>query len=152
MSDKPHRNAESSDETATSPLLNERDKWWRDAADEFLRRMAQWPVAGPQGSGLRFPGTDFDADFSRVVGPQLLNLITAYAYHVQLGICTLGDAVGTVMACAWQRGAGYMSGDGQDELHEWVVRELAAHVEEPPPDGVITRRQYERLMRDLGGR
>jgi len=96
-----------------------------------------------------FPPTEFDLDYARLVGPKLLRLATAYAYLVQLDVCSFSLAHDRIWASAWRLGAGFLSEDACDELCDWLSRELLARVDDAPGPGVITADQLARLEADL---
>lgn len=75
----------------------------------------------------------FDADFRRLVAPQLVGAIQAEAAHVAYGTYDYDVACDEVMVVACQYGASRLSDDAFTELRHWVTDELARVLGEQLP-------------------
>lgn len=87
----------------------------------------------------------FDQDFSRHVTPKLLNLITALAPMVALEVYGFDEALSSVWRVAWRYGAAQLSALAQEQLDDWIAREILARVDDPIPEGLVTPQRLEAI-------
>lgn len=80
----------------------------------------------------------FDQDFSRLVSPRLLRLIIALAPLVQLDVYDYREACAAVWRVARRHGAMQLSDTAQEDLDDWIGRELLARVDDALPAGLVT--------------
>ena len=119
------------------------DELWAIAGAELRRLAALWPKrapldnppspAKPTASQRRF-----DADFARLASPRLLVLVSGYAPLAQLEVYQFSAACGALWRAALARGANQLSEAAQDDLREWLARELLARLDDPLPERLIT--------------
>lgn len=92
---------------------------------------------------IRPSGRRFDQDFSRHVTPKLLNLITALAPMVALEVYGFDEALSSVWRVAWRYGAAQLSALAQEQLDDWIAREILARIDDPLPAELITPARLE---------
>lgn len=118
--------------------------WWSAALSKAgagfrarLDREAKKPVAPVE----PVPLTDFDRHFQELVGPKLLNLITALAPMVERDVYSFQEARSAVWRIARKHGANYLSDTAQTGWLDWIDCEILARLDDPWPDGVVTPEQ-----------
>lgn len=89
----------------------------------------------------------FDRDFSQIVTPKLLNLITALAPMVQVNVYSFSEAWAAVWRYGRQHGSEHLSATALHELDDWISSELLMRIDDPLPDDFITP---ERLAQITG--
>lgn len=115
--------------------------WWSGALSEAgagFRARLDAEAKRPAKPVRPTPVTDFDEHFQELVGPKLLNLITALAPMVGREVYTFQEARAAVWRIAWKKGAAYLSDTTQLDWLDYIDCELMARLDDPWPEGVVT--------------
>lgn len=122
--------------------------WWSDAlqvAGKDFRRKLDADAKKPRPAPEPTPLTDFDRHFQELVGPRLLNLITALAPMVERDVYSFQDARSAVWRIARKHGANTLSDTAQTGWLDWIDSELLVRLDDPWPDGVVTPEHLTRI-------
>lgn len=95
------------------------------------------------------PLTEFERDFQAIVPAKLEGYVRLGAYMIQLGIESFSEAHDRVMRIAHKYGAGHLSDAAWCALDAWIDQQILACVDEPPPEGLVTPAQLERIRREV---
>lgn len=94
------------------------------------------------------PITDFDRTFQEVVPAKLEGYVRLGAYLVSLEIESFTEAHARVMRIARKYGAAHLSDTAFFALDSWIDQQLLACIDEPPPEGLVTPAQLDRIRRE----
>lgn len=127
-------------------------EWWSGALSEagtdFRARLdqdAKKPPPAAESKPISRAQRRFDADFSRIALPKLLNLITGLAPLVRLDVYSFSEAWTAVWRCGERYGLTHLSDAARDELDSWISRELLTRIDDPLPPGLITPQRLRQI-------
>lgn len=91
----------------------------------------------------------FPAHFDKEVTPRLAELIRWSGNLVACEAYLFSEVFDLVWHEAWRLGAGFLPGDVQDELQDWIATELGQSIAGEPPAGALSPRAALSLWESL---